>query len=183
MVESAAFERLTSSEKGLGLAADVAEAAVSRIAVGALKFADLSNPRTSDYIFDLDRFIAFEGKTGPYLHYASVRVRSVLAKAKAAGAGASGRVRISAKEERDLILTLLAFGEAVRDAVEKRLPHYLCEHAFNLAQAFSKFYAACRIVDEADAALRASRLSLSSASGRQLDLILDILGMPAPEKM
>ncbi len=153
------------------------------VGVGALKFADLSNPRTSDYIFDIDRFTSFEGKTGPYLHYASVRVRSVLGKAMAAGAGAPGPIRIAMKEERELVLTLLQFGEAVRDAVEKRLPHYLCEHAFNLAQAFSKFYAACRIVDETDAALRASRLTLASATGRQLDLILDILGMPAPEKM
>lgn len=158
--------------------------AIGRIVgVGALKFADLSNPRTSDYVFDIDRFTSFEGKTGPYLHYASVRVRSILKKAAAAGAGSPGAIQISAKEERDLVLTLLQFGETVMDAVEKRLPHYLCEHAFNLAQAFSKFYAACRIVDEADANLRASRLALASAAGRQLDLILDILGMPPPERM
>lgn len=183
MVEERAAERLKENGMadgyGAGEAADVAH----RIGLAALKFADLSNPRTSDYVFDLDRFIAFEGKTGPYLHYASVRVRSVLKKAEAAGAGAAGAIRIFAKEERDLALTLLQFGEAVKDAVDKRLPHYLCEHAFNLAQSFSKFYAACRIVDEADAALRASRLSLAAAAGRQLDLILDLLGMPAPEKM
>lgn len=183
MVEGRAAERLKENGLAEGYAADETAEVARRIGLAALKFADLSNPRTSDYIFDLDRFIAFEGKTGPYLHYASVRVRSVLKKAAAAGAGEPGPVLIAGDEERGLALTLLGFGEAVRDAVEKRLPHYLCEHAFDLAQAFSKFYAACRIVDEADGALRASRLSLATAAGRQMDLILDILGMPAPEKM
>ncbi len=183
MVEERAAERLKENGFADGYGADEAVDIAHRIGLAALKFADLSNPRTSDYIFDLDRFIAFEGKTGPYLHYASVRVRSVLKKAQEAGAGDAGSVRIASKEERDLALTLLQFGEAVKDAVEKRLPHYLCEHAFNLAQAFSKFYAACRIVDETDGVLRASRMSLAAATGRQLDLILDMLGMPAPEKM
>ena len=182
MIEARAAERLKESGFADGYGAAETRDVARRIGLAALKFADLSNPRTSDYIFDLDRFIAFEGKTGPYLHYASVRVRSVLKKAEAAG-GIAGAYRLTAKEERDLALTLLLFGEVVKDAVDKRLPHYLCEHAFNLAQAFSKFYAACRIADEADGALRASRMSLAAAAGRQLDLILDLLGMPAPEKM
>ena len=183
MVEERAAERLRENGFGEGYGAAEAADVARRIGLAALKFADLSNPRTSDYSFDLDRFMAFEGKTGPYLHYASVRVRSVLKKAEAAGAGAPGPIRIGAAEERELVLTLLQFGEAVKDSVARRLPHFLCEHAFNLAQAFSKFYAACRMVDEADAATRASRLSLASATGRQLDLVLTLLGMPAPEKM
>ncbi|MEZ5915437.1 MAG: arginine--tRNA ligase [Parvularculaceae bacterium] len=183
MVQERAAERLKESGFADGYGKSEADDVARRIGLAALKFADLSNPRTSDYVFDLDRFIAFEGKTGPYLHYASVRVRSVLNKAEAAGAGAPGPVALTEKEERDLALILLQFGDAVKDAAEKRLPHYLCDHAFTLAQAFSKFYAACRIVDEADAARRASRLSLARAAGRQLDLVLDLLGMPAPEKM
>jgi arginyl-tRNA synthetase len=183
MVEERAATRLAENGFVEGYGAEEAGEVAHRIGLAALKFADLSNPRTSDYIFDLDRFIAFEGKTGPYLQYASVRVRSVLKKAEAAGAGAPGAIRIGAAEERDLALTLLQFGEATKDACDRRLPHFLCEHAFRLAQAFSKFYAACRMVDEADAAVRASRLTLASAAGRQLDLVLGILGMPAPEKM
>ena len=183
MVEGQAVARLKENGLAEGYGEKEASDVARRIGLAALKFADLSNPRTSDYVFDLDRFVAFEGKTGPYLHYASVRVRSVLRKAEAAGAGAPGPLRIQAKEERDLALTLLQFGEAVRDAAEKRLPHYLCEHAFTLAQAFSKFYAACRIADEIDASLRGSRLSLATATGRQLDLALEILGMPAPDRM
>jgi arginyl-tRNA synthetase len=182
LVEAKAADRLRAGGFAEGYGAEEAGDVAHRIGIGALKFADLSNPRTSDYVFDLDRFVAFEGKTGPYLHYASVRVRSVLRKAEAAGVRA-GPVDIGSKEERDLALRLLQFGEAVRDAAERRLPHYLCEHAFELAQAFSKFYAACRILDEADARIRASRLSIAAAAGAQLDLVLDLLGMPAPERM
>ncbi len=182
-VQTAAFQRMTENDIVKGLSLSEAQDVMEKVGIGALKFADLSNPRTSDYIFDIDRFTSFEGKTGPYLQYASVRVRSVLKKAEAAGVGEPGPISIGAREERDLALTLLSFGEVVRDAVEKRLPHYLCEHAFALAQAFSKFYAACRIIDEADPALRASRLALAAAAGQQLDLVLGMLGMPAPEKM
>jgi arginyl-tRNA synthetase len=183
MVEERAAARLIENGFAEGYGTDEAADVAHKIGVAALKFADLSNPRTSDYVFDLDRFTAFEGKTGPYLHYASVRVRSVLRKAQAAGAAPSQTIEIKAPEERGLALTLLQFGESMRDACDKRLPHYLCEHAFRLAQAFSTFYAACRIVDEADDRARGSRLALACAAGRQLDLILGVLGMPAPERM
>lgn len=183
MVTERARERLKESGLAEGYGEEETSDIALKVGVAALKFADLSNTRTSDYIFDLDRFMAFEGKTGPYLLYASVRVRSVLSKAEAAGAGAPGRVAISAPEERDLALALLSFGEAMRETYERRMPHILCDHVFTLAQAFSKFYAACRIVDEKDDAVRASRLSLATASGAQLDLALDLLGIEAPERM
>ncbi len=183
MVTDRARERLTESGFAEGYSQEETEKVARQVGIAALKFADLSNPRTSDYIFDLDRFMAFEGKTGPYLLYASVRVRSMVAKARAAGAGEAGPVKISAPEEADLALTLLAFADAVRDAYGRRLPHLLCDHAFALAQAFSKFYAACRIVDEADAELRSSRLTLATAAGNQLDLILSLLGFSAPDRM
>ena len=154
-----------------------------KVGVAALKFADLSNPRVSDYIFDLDRFMSFEGKTGPYLLYASVRVKSVLAKAEAKSAGAPGDVMIAAPEERTLALNLLSFGEAVQEAYGKRAPHLLCDHVFQLAQSFSKFYAACRIADEEDATIRASRLTLATMAGAQIELILDLLGITAPARM
>jgi len=183
MVTERARERLVENGFAEGYNAEETEAVARQVGVAALKFADLSNPRTSDYMFDLDRFMAFEGKTGPYLLYASVRVRSMIAKAKAAGAGEAGPVVMSAPEETDLALVLLDFADAMRDAYEKRLPHLLCDHAFSLAQAFSKFYAACRIVDEADAARRASRLTLAGLTGGQLDLVLSLLGISAPERM
>ncbi|GJL92545.1 arginine--tRNA ligase [Hyphococcus sp.] len=183
MVTDRAKERLVESGFAAGYSEEETTKVAQQVGIAALKFADLSNPRTSDYMFDLDRFMAFEGKTGPYLLYASVRVRSMLAKAKAAGAGEPGPVMISAPEETDLALVLLGFADAMRDAYEKRLPHLLCDHAFSLAQAFSKFYAACRIVDEADAAKRESRLTLAGLAGGQLDLVLSLLGFSAPERM
>ncbi|NWG72301.1 MAG: arginine--tRNA ligase [Parvularculaceae bacterium] len=182
LVEGKALERLTES----GLAKDYPEAetreVTRKVAVAALKFADLSNPRTTDYVFDLDRFMSFEGKTGPYLLYAAVRIRSLLVKGKEAGA-IPGALRIAAAEERDLALSLLAFGDMMRLACEKRMPHHLCEHVFNLAQAFSRFYAGCRIVDEPTPEVRASRLALAAAAGRQIEHALDLLGIAVPARM
>ena len=183
MVTEAAAARLRDGGFAEGL--DEAETAdvARKVGVAALKFADLSNQRTSDYVFDLERFTAFEGKTGPYLCYASVRVRSVLRRAAEAGLEHGRDVSIAAKEERDLALTLLSFGDAVRGAHEKRMPHILCEHAYALAQSFSKFYAACRIVDEPDAAAQTSRLTLAAAAGRQIDVVLNLLGITPPTRM
>ena len=183
MVTDRARERLAESGLAQDYGPEEAGEVARKVGVAALKFADLSNQRVTDYVFDLDRFMAFEGKTGPYLLYANVRVRSVLAKAQAAGAGEAGAVMIASAEERDLGLALMAFGDALREAYDKRMPHILCDHAFQLAQAFSKFYAARRIVDEPDAATRASRLSLAMATGAQLELVLSLLGVAAPERM
>jgi len=182
-ITTRAAERL--QEQGLAKDYDAAETEdiASKVGLAALKFADLSSPRLSDYIFDLDRFLAFEGKTGPYLLYASVRVRSVLAKAQEAGAGEVGALNIASSEERDLALSLLAFGDAVKEAYVRRAPHILCDHAFSIAQAFSKFYAACPIVGEQEAILRKSRLTLATLTGRQLDLIFHLLGFAAPARM
>jgi arginyl-tRNA synthetase len=183
MVTKRAAERLAESGFADGYGENETADIARKVGIAALKFADLSNTRTSDYIFDLDRFMAFEGKTGPYLLYASVRVRSVLAKASAAGAGGPGPIDLSEPEERDLALILLAFADVIRETHFRRMPHILCDHAFGLAQAFSKFYAACRIADEADDAKRASRLTLVSAAGEQLDLVLSLLGIDTPERM
>ena len=174
-----AEERMAESGVGEGLSPQEKRDAAARIAVAALKFADLSNPRTSDYVFDLDRFVAFEGKTGPYLLYAAKRIDSVLAKVS----DDPGAIAISVSEERDLALALLRFDEAVTAARARRMPHHLCEHAFELAQAFSRFYAAARIADEADPALRRSRITLASVVRTQLAIIFNILGIKSPDRM
>ncbi len=174
------------SEREGAQAPDEAETAsiVERVAVATIKFADLSNPRVSDYIFDLDRFSSFEGKTGPYLLYASVRARSILTRAGMnSGEPPAGEFRIEAAEDRDLALALVLYGEATRQAANRRLPHLVAEHAFVLAQKFSTFYAARRVLDEADLRLRASRLALASVTARQLDHALSLLGIDVPERM
>lgn len=153
-----------------------------KVAVAALRFSDLMNTRTTNYVFDLDRFTSFEGKTGPYLMYAAVRVKSVLRKAAEAG-HQPGTVAVSEDVERALVLQLDGFGAAVLGAREKRMPHILCEHLYNVAQAFSSFYSALPIAAEADAAKRASRLALADAVRHQLEVGLDLLGITVPERM
>jgi arginyl-tRNA synthetase len=177
-----ARERLREAELGGDLPPGEFEDIARKVAVAALKFADLSNNRTTSYVFDLDRFTSFEGKTGPYLLYQAVRIKSLLRRAAAEGATA-GDIRIAAPAERDLALTLDAFAQAVEDAYERRGPHLIAEHAFRLAQAFSKFYAACPVMAAPDAETRASRLALSRAALDQLETALDLLGIATPERM
>ena len=153
-----------------------------KVALAALRFSDLQNTRTGNYVFDLDRFTSFEGKTGPYLLYAAVRVKSLLRRAQEEGLE-QGEIVIGHDAERALVLQLDGFALALLQAREKRMPHILCEHVYNLAQAFSAFYAAVPIASEADPALRASRLSLSAAVLNQLEAGLGILGIKIPERM
>ncbi|WP_341198124.1 arginine--tRNA ligase [Hyphomonas chukchiensis] len=152
------------------------------VAVAALRFADLQNTRTTNYVFDLDRFTSFEGKTGPYLMYAAVRIKSLLRRAEADG-NAPGEIAVGHDAERALVLALDGFGAALLGAREKRMPHILCEHVYGLSQAFSAFYGALPIANESDAALRASRLALASAVLHQLEAGLQILGIDVPERM
>ncbi|MBG68267.1 MAG: arginine--tRNA ligase, partial [Hyphomonas sp.] len=154
----------------------------AKVALAALRFSDLHNTRTSNYVFDLDRFTSFEGKTGPYLLYAAVRIKSVLRKAEEAGHKA-GEIRIGHDAERALVLQLDGFAATLLQAREKRMPHILCEHVYNLAQGFSAFYAALPIASEEDPDLRASRLALSAAVLKQLETGLDLLGIRIPERM
>jgi arginyl-tRNA synthetase len=153
-----------------------------KVAVATLKFADLQNFRGTSYVFDLDRFSSFEGKTGPYLLYQAVRIKSLLRKAAEEGAQA-GVIAIAEPAERDLVLVLDAFDHALGEAYDKRAPNFIAEHAYRLAQAFSRFYAACPVLAAADAATRASRLALSAATLNQLETALGLLGIAAPERM
>jgi arginyl-tRNA synthetase len=152
------------------------------VAVAALKFADLSNFRGTSYVFDLDRFSSFEGKTGPYLLYQAVRMKSLLRRAASEGA-AAGEILVREPAERDLVLLLDAFDHALTEARAKRAPNHLADHAFRLAQTFAKFYAACPVLGAPDEGTRASRLGLTGTCLRQLVLALDLLGIETPERM
>ncbi len=152
-----------------------------KVAIAAIKFADLMNFRGTSYVFDLDRFMSFEGKTGPYLLYQSVRIKSVLRKAEEQGLK-PGPISVEHDAERSLVLALDAFDSALRAAYDKRAPHFLAEHAYSLAQAFSGFYTNCPILPS-EGALRASRLALAGATLKQLTLTLDLLGIEVPERM
>ncbi len=177
-----ARERLHEAKLGDDLPTEEFEDIARKVAVAALKFADLSNNRTTSYVFDLDRFMSFEGKTGPYLLYQAVRVKSLLRKAAEQGVETAPIV-IEEAAERDLALTLDAFDAATADAYDKRAPNLIAEHAYRLAQSFSKFYAACPILVVPDAATKGSRLALATASLHQLETALELLGIETPERM
>jgi arginyl-tRNA synthetase len=181
MTREKARERLHEAGLGEDLSETEFEDIAGKVAVAALKFADLQNFRGTSYVFDLDRFTSFEGKTGPYLLYQAVRVKSLLRRAADEGATA-GPVLVSEPAERDLILTLDAFDSALTEAYDRYAPNALAEHAYRLSQAFSKFYAACPIL-QAEPAVRASRLRLATAALTQLELALDLLGIAVPERM
>lgn len=172
------------NEAGLGaqLTEDEFEAVARAVGNAAIKFSDLQNVRTTNYIFDLDRFVSFEGKTGPYLQYQAVRIKSLLKKAGEQGIE-PGAVTISNPAEAALIRRLDAFDSALGRAERDRAPNVLCEHAFGLAQAFSGFYAACPILPEKDEAIRASRLTLAGTTLKQLEIVLGLIGIDVPERM
>jgi arginyl-tRNA synthetase len=182
MTREKARARLHEADLGSELTPEEFEDTAHKVAVAALKFADLSNYRGTSYVFDLDRFMSFEGKTGPYLLYQAVRIKSLLRKAAEEGA-ASGPIAIGEPAERDLALTLDAFEAALEEAYDKRAPHFVAEHAYRLSQSFSKFYGACPVLSAPDQATRASRLRLAEATLHQLELALDLLGIETPERM
>jgi arginyl-tRNA synthetase len=182
MVTAKARERLHAADLGAELPPDEFEATALKVGVAALKFADLINYRGTSYVFDLDRFSSFEGKTGPYLLYQAVRVKSLMRKAEQDG-HAPGEIVIAHEAERDLVLVLDAFDHVLAEAYDRRAPNLLADQAFRLAQAFSRFYGACPVLAAPSDASRASRLAIAAASLRQLEQALDLLGIATPERM
>lgn len=152
------------------------------VAVAAIKFGDLSNHRTSDYILRLEDFCSFEGKTGPYLLYAAVRIKSILAKASDKGLQA-GDIKLRGDADRALALELSKFPSVLMQVRAKNTPHLLCEYLFNVSQSFSSFYQACNIVREEDPAQQGAWLSLVSLCLSTLELGLDLLGIKVPDRM
>ncbi len=168
--------------------ADVAARRVlaRQIGFGAIKYADLSSDRIKDYVFDWDRMLAVEGRTGPYLQYAHARIQSIFRRAAETGVEprvTDGRVRIGEPQERALVLEILGFGAAVTESAEQLRPHRLCGYLYDLATAFTAFFESCSVLKAPDDATRASRLALCAITARVLASGLDLLGIEAPERM
>ena len=180
MGQAEAEKRLAEQGSGADYSAEERAEIARKVGIATIKFADLSNHRSTDYVFDLERFSKFEGKTGPYLQYAAVRIKSILRKAEGAGSSAPA---IHSPEERELILQLLSLGDVLKAAEDKRAPNMLCEYAFELAQNFSRFYGEHHILSEPDAALKASRLGLCALVLAVLTGVLDLLGIEVPTRM
>ena len=152
------------------------------VGIGAVKFADLSSYRTSGYIFDPERMVSFEGKTGPYVQYACVRIASMLARGAALGA-AVGPIAPDAAAERALVLECARLPEVVASAAANLAPNEIADYVFGLAQSFNRFYIDCPVLGAGNEALRASRLALSALARRVLTQGLFLLGIAVPERM
>lgn len=174
-----ALQRLEEAHVGDDFSAVEKQDVAMKVAIAAIKFADLQNNRIADYVFDLDRMTSFEGKTGPYLLYQAVRIKSLLDKA---GYKAGGEIIIS-DADRPLYLMLSELSEVIEGAARNYTPHLICDHAFKLAQAFSSFYGNNYILSEENAAQRQSWLTLSAMVLAQLELMLDLVGIQVPKRM
>ena len=183
MVTKAAAARLEESDLAAGYPESERAEIARQVGIAALKFGDLINNRTSNYVFDLRRFTSLEGKTGPYLQMAAVRMGSMLDRAAAEGFASGPPVPPSAEVERRLMLRMLQLPEVVDRALDLRAPNHLAEYAFGLASDFSRFYEACHILTEPDPSRRASWLALVRACRRVLALLLDMLGIEVPNRM
>lgn len=162
----------------------VAEAQAHKVALGALKFQDLKNARTSDYIFDTDNFTKSEGKTGAYLQYAVARINSILDKSGVALSEIEkNSIIISHPLERELVLALRRFPESLTEAYQHREPSVIADYVYTLAQRFSTLYAELSINGEQDESLKKSRLKIAFLTREKLKESLNLLGIECPDRM
>jgi arginyl-tRNA synthetase len=161
------------------------DAIAEAVGIGAVKYADLSTARESAYVFDWDRMISFRGNTGPYLQYATARIRSIFRRAGADADPAlrGSRVAVTAAPERALALRLLDFGAIVTGVGETAEPHRLCAYLFDVASLFTAFYEECPVLKAEPESLRAARLALCALTLSVLSTGLGLLGVPVPDRM
>ncbi|MBO7710373.1 MAG: arginine--tRNA ligase [Lachnospiraceae bacterium] len=164
---------------------DEARETAKIVALSAIKYGDLSNQASKDYIFDTDKFTSFEGNTGPYILYTIVRIKSILGRFVQDGGDLSGcRMQVSASEsEKALELVLTRFAEAVSSAASDLAPHKLCAYIYELANAFNHFYHETKILTHPDQAQKESWIALLDITRRVLETSIDLLGFDAPERM
>ena len=162
-----------------------AKATAKVVALSAVKYGDLSNQATKDYIFDIDRFTSFEGNTGPYILYTIVRIKSILNKYKEAGkeAGTAAILPAHSESEKALMLELTRFNAMMENAYEETAPHKVCSYIYDLANALNHFYHETKIMAEEDEAVQASYVRLLTLTRRTLEVCIDVLGFSAPDRM
>ncbi|MBS5004429.1 MAG: arginine--tRNA ligase [Haemophilus parainfluenzae] len=181
-----AIERATVliNEKNTNLSDDEKTAVIEAVGIGSVKYADLSKNRTTDYVFDWDNMLSFEGNTAPYMQYAYTRIRSIFNKANVnPTALAEAKIQLSDEKERALAIKLLQFEEAVQTVGKEGTPHVLCAYLYELAGVFSSFYEHCPILNAEDENVKLSRLKLASLTEKTLKQGLALLGIKTIEKM
>lgn len=162
-----------------------AEDIAGKVALAALKYGDLSNQASKDYIFDIERFTSSEGDTGPYILYTMARIKSILRKYKEQG-GDSGKAEfqeVSSDSEKSLVMELAKFNTVIEAAFEEIAPHKVCAYIYDLSNAFNKFYHETRILDEAAEERKTGWIALLMLCRDILETCIDLLGFESPEKM
>lgn len=183
MVQRAARARIDEAQIAEDYPEEERALIARQVGVAALKFGDLVNNRSSDYVFDIDRFSSFEGKTGPYLQYAAVRIKSILRRAAVDGLSAGHFRQPTIPVERDLMLELLRFPEVVQRSIDLRAPNHVAEYAYLVAGAWNRFYDTCHILSEPDPTRQASWLALARWTETTLETLLRLLGIEVPDRM
>jgi len=181
-----AIERATVliNEKNTNLSNDEKEAVIEAVGIGAVKYADLSKNRTTDYVFDWDNMLSFEGNTAPYMQYAYTRIRSIFNKTDInSTALLAAPLTLEDDKERALAIKLLQFEEAVQTVGKEGTPHVLCAYLYELAGIFSSFYEHCPILNAEDESVKLSRLKLALLTEKTLKQGLELLGIKTVEKM
>jgi arginyl-tRNA synthetase len=171
------------SEKNPEMSAQELKDLSEVVGIGAVKYADLSKSRTTDYIFDWDNMLAFEGNTAPYMQYAYTRVLSVFRKAGIDAASLSGDIVLTEEREAQLATRLLQFEEVITQVARDGTPHVMCAYLYELAGQFSGFYEHCPILSAEDEKVRLSRLQLAALTAKTLKQGLDTLGIKTVERM
>lgn len=182
MATDKAKARLKDANLAQNMDENLQNSVAQKVGLAALKFADLQNNRITDYIFDLEKMTALEGKTGPYLLYQAVRIQSLLKKANIEEDIEIETLKIE-DGERELALLLAEMDDAIKGTLKNTAPHILCDYIFTLAQTFATFYGTQQILSESDEDLRQTRLKLCQQTHKHLTLVLNLLGIEIPERM
>ena len=181
------IRKIQENGKTKGEAVDMAQAGETAKIVGlaAIKYGDLSNQASKDYIFDMDRFTSFEGDTGPYILYTIVRIKSILSKYEEQGGKLTNTViqKATGESEKSLMLELTKFNAMMETACEEIAPHRICAYIYDLANAFNHFYHETKILTEEDAEKKAGWIALLTLTRDVLETCIDLLGFSAPERM
>ena len=172
------------SQKSTALSDQEKTDVIEAVGIGSVKYADLSKNRTTDYVFDWDNMLSFEGNTAPYMQYAYTRIRSIFNRSQIALSEVEqATLSIADEKERALAIKLLQFEEAIQIVAKDGTPHVLCAYLYELAGVFSSFYEHCPILNNEDQQVKLSRLKLALLTERTLKQGLDLLGIKTVEKM
>jgi len=171
------------SEKSPDLPHEELDELAEIIGIGAVKYADLSKHRITDYVFDWDSMLSFEGNTAPYIQYAYARIASIFRRSGINEQDLQGEITLTNPAEKALAVRLLQFEEYLLVVSRDGTPHVMCSYLYDLAGLFSTFYASCPILNSEDLAQQASRLKLAALTARTLKTGLDTLGIKTVERM